>query len=159
MKRVSGESDGVAAGLAGVCVVQEPVHRCRGQGAFLVGGFHDPVESFGGVCWSLTPGSIHSWTATNGLRGRSWLLLLWINCYRHGFTTNEGFELGVFRSADLANYLIPDGDQVGPGCGPVALREGPRARCTSPEGPKSIGRLGTGRIRLAGPQSHLVGGM
>jgi hypothetical protein len=27
-----GESDGIAAGLADVGVVQEPVHRCRGQG-------------------------------------------------------------------------------------------------------------------------------
>jgi len=62
------EADGFAAGLAEVGVVEEPVHgRGRngfghqfieaggvdvgadGQGAFLVGGFHDPVETLGGV--------------------------------------------------------------------------------------------------------------
>lgn len=63
-----GESNGVAAGLADMGVVQEPVNGCCGQGlghqfveaggaqiradgggAFFVGGVHDPVESFGGV--------------------------------------------------------------------------------------------------------------
>jgi hypothetical protein len=62
------EADGLAAGLGEVRVVEEPVHGCGGDGfghefveaegvdvgadreeAFLVGGFHDAVEPFGGV--------------------------------------------------------------------------------------------------------------